>query len=251
MGKASAAAAAAHCRSSFPNIKLALVVGVCGAVPYGSYGEEIVLGDVLVSEGVVQRDLGRQLPDGFVPKREVLDSLHRPNSEIRGFVMKLKGINGRNALQNNMARYLEALQAQPELAAQYPRAALDRLFEAAYAHAGTGSCEECGCNGPLVPRARVKQGGALPVVHFGLIASTDTVMKSGRDRDAIAEKDKVIGFEMESAGVWDSFPCVVIKGACDYADSHKAEAWQRYAAATAAACMKAFLKRWPSAAPGG
>jgi nucleoside phosphorylase len=46
---------------------------------------------------------------------------------------------------------------------------------------------------------------------------------------------------MEGAGVWDIFPCVVIKGACDYADSHKNKVWQRYAAATAAACMKAFL----------
>ncbi|KAL2128280.1 hypothetical protein VTI74DRAFT_9392 [Chaetomium olivicolor] len=49
---------------------------------------------------------------------------------------------------------------------------------------------------------------------------------------------------MEGAGVWDIFPCVVIKGACDYADSHKTKAWQRYAAATAAACMKAFLGHW-------
>jgi nucleoside phosphorylase len=49
---------------------------------------------------------------------------------------------------------------------------------------------------------------------------------------------------MESAGVWDNFPCVVIKGVCDYADSHKNKKWQGYAAATAAACMKAFLKEW-------
>jgi nucleoside phosphorylase len=55
---------------------------------------------------------------------------------------------------------------------------------------------------------------------------------------------------MESAGVWDIFPCVVIKGACDYADSHKAKAWQRYAAATAAACMKAFLGYWVPSMPG-
>jgi len=56
-----------------------------------------------------------------------------------------------------------------------------------------------------------------------------------------------VGFDMEGAGVWDVFPCVVIKGACDYADSHKSDktkAWQRYAAATAAACMRAFLDHW-------
>jgi nucleoside phosphorylase len=43
------------------------------------------------------------------------------------------------------------------------------------------------------------------------------------------------------------FPCVVIKGVCDYADSHKNKKWQSYAAATAAACMKAFLEAWVSA----
>lgn len=83
-----------------------------------------------------------------------------------------------------------------------------------------------------------------PVIHFGLIASGDTVMKSGEDRDKIAAQEKVIAFEMEGAGVWENFPCVVIKGVCDYADSHKNKKWQGYAAATAAACMKAFLNEW-------
>lgn len=69
-------------------------------------------------------------------------------------------------------------------------------------------------------------------------------MESGVDRDRISRQKKIVAFEMEGAGVWDSFPCVVIKGACDYADSHKAKEWQPYAAATAAACMKAFLSYW-------
>lgn len=69
-------------------------------------------------------------------------------------------------------------------------------------------------------------------------------MRSGEERDAIAAAKGVLAFEMESAGVWDVFPCVVIKGGCDYADNHKNKKWQRYAAATAAACMKALLKTW-------
>ncbi|KAH0539082.1 hypothetical protein FGG08_004380 [Glutinoglossum americanum] len=122
---------------------------------------------------------------------------------------------------------------------------------------------QCGKNG-LVPRnrlinikniiARVNSGDTAalieaaeaqqPIIYFGLIASGDTVMKSGKHRDEIAAKEKVIAFEMEGAGVWDNFPCVVIKGVCDYADSHKNKNCQGYAAATAAACMKAFLKEW-------
>jgi nucleoside phosphorylase len=79
------------------------------------------------------------------------------------------------------------------------------------------------------------------------IASGDTVMKSAEDRDTIATRDNIIAFEMEGAGVWDNLPCVVIKGVCDYADSHKNKEWQSYAAATAASCMKAFLQEWVSA----
>jgi nucleoside phosphorylase len=44
--------------------------------------------------------------------------------------------------------------------------------------------------------------------------------------------------------VWEQYPTVVIKAACDYADSHKNKKWQSYAAATAAACLKVFLNEW-------
>ena len=46
---------------------------------------------------------------------------------------------------------------------------------------------------------------------------------------------------MEAAGLMDSFPCLVIRGICDYADSHKNKRWQPYAAATAAAFAKELL----------
>ena len=42
-------------------------------------------------------------------------------------------------------------------------------------------------------------------------------------------------------GLVDTFPCLVIRGICDYADSHKNKIWQPYAAATAAAYAKELL----------
>ena len=50
-------------------------------------------------------------------------------------------------------------------------------------------------------------------------------MKSAMERDTVIKKEGIIGFEMGSAGVWDAIPCIVIKGACDYADSHKTKVW--------------------------
>ncbi|KAK4220954.1 kinesin light chain 3, partial [Podospora fimiseda] len=245
MGKANSAAVAANCRISFPNIKLAVLVGICGVAPFSLDGSEIILGDVILSDGIVQYDFGRQLSDRFVRKDTLLDSLGRPNTEIRSLLAKLKGLRGRRTLQNKMIHYIDMLRKDVELAAIYPGVSQDKLFEATYRHVRDEKlCEHCGCDGPVVLRNRLQQDSPQPLVHFGFIASGDTVMKSGEKRDAIIQQEGVIGFEMEGAGVWDIFPCVVIKGACDYADSHKTKVWQRYAAATAAACMRAFLDNW-------
>ncbi|RKK79600.1 hypothetical protein BFJ71_g16159 [Fusarium oxysporum] len=247
IGKVHAAAAASNCRASFPNVKIALVVGVCGVVPFKRNGEEIVLGDVVISEGIIQYDFGRRLPGQFIPKEGPLDSLGRPNQEIRGVLAQAKGIRGRQLLVSEMTRYLSILCQKPELRAEYPGAAYDRLFEASYRHSEDQKpCEQVGCDGKLVPRRRLQatRPSPAPAIHFGLMASGDSVMKSGDDRDREVEARDIVAFEMEGAGVWDILPCIVIKGACDYADSHKSKVWQRYAAATAAACAKAFLGFW-------
>ncbi|RKK81566.1 hypothetical protein BFJ68_g17607, partial [Fusarium oxysporum] len=249
IGKVHAAAAASNCRASFPNVKIALVVGVCGVVPFKRNGEEIVLGDVVISEGIIQYDFGRRLPGRFFPKEGPLDSLGRPNQEIRGVLAQAKGIRGRQLLISEMTRYLNLLRQIPELRAEYPGSAYDRLFEASYRHSeDQKSCEQVGCDGKLVPRRRLQATGPSPVpaIYFGLMASGDSVMKSGEDRDQNTEARDIVAFEMEGAGVWDIIPCIGIKGACDYADSHKSKVWQRYAAATAAACTKAFLSFWVS-----
>lgn len=280
IGKSSAASVAASFRSSFGRIKLALVVGICGGVPFGPDNEEILLGDVIISTGIIQYDFGRQLPDRFARKDTLEDNLGRPSTEIRAFLSKMGGYRGHKYLQENTFSYLQELYQNDHFRnAQYPGELEDKLYEPTYRHKHHESltCHTCTncikkedevCNmalesfcsdlkcdkTKLVQRQRLlkasdSQSSAMerkPYIHFGLIASGDRVLKSGEDRDQIAAREKVIGFEMESAGVWDNFPCIVIKGVCDYADCHKNKTWQGYAAVTAAACMKAFLKAWVS-----
>jgi nucleoside phosphorylase len=60
-------------------------------------------------------------------------------------------------------------------------------------------------------------------------------MKDARIRDILARDEQALCFEMEAAGLMDHFPCAVIRGICDYSDTHKNDVWQGYAAATAAA----------------
>ena len=50
---------------------------------------------------------------------------------------------------------------------------------------------------------------------------------------------------MEAAGLINDFPCLVIRGICDYANSHKNKCWKNYAAATAAAYAKELLRVTP------
>ncbi|KAK2016908.1 pfs domain-containing protein [Colletotrichum eremochloae] len=276
IGKTYAATAAAYCKASFPNIALALLVGICGGVPDATEKgvPSIVLGDVIISEGVVPFDFGRQYPDMFLRKVGVMDTLGRPPPVIRAKLSKLRTRHDRKSLNEKMSQYLDILTNEFGDEIRYPGPHEDKLFEGSYHHkhhrsvgclvcnddkdknsvcekARTLSCKELGCDeARLVPRERLRLAASSsertvrPIVHFGLVASGDQVMKSGEHRDRIAAREEVVAFEMEAAGTWEHFPCVVIKGVCDYADSHKQKEWQNYAAATAAACMKAFLGKW-------
>ncbi|KAL7784841.1 hypothetical protein V8C37DRAFT_342878 [Trichoderma ceciliae] len=288
MGKVNSASVAAGFRTSFPGIKLGVVVGVCGGVPLGTDDEkEVLLGDVIISTALIQFDFGRQYANKAVRRDTLQDNLGRPNAEIRAFLQKLSGSRGRKTLKDKTSSYLEELCGKDGFQrSSYPGIDNDILYHPAYRHKhhNPDACSICAnCKGPddnvcgaalessctellcqdsiSIFRARVDMARGIcadghtptdaelrearkPLIHFGVIGSGDSVMKSGHRRDEIAAREKVIAFEMEGAGVWDSFPTVVIKSVCDYADSHKNKTWQRYAAATAAACMKAFLGEW-------
>jgi len=105
-----------------------------------------------------------------------------------------------------------------------------------------GDEEERSC--PFCDRTKiVKRRPREMLVHYGLIASGNQVIKDAAFRDKV---NKGLGgnvhcFEMEAAGLMNDFPCIVIRGICDYADSHKNKYWQEYAAAVAAAFAKEVL----------
>lgn len=82
-----------------------------------------------------------------------------------------------------------------------------------------------------------------PEIHYGIIASGNSVIKDGVFRNQILQQlgTGCLCFEMEAAGLMNDFPCLVIRGICDYADSHKNDRWQNYAAIVAAAYAKELL----------
>lgn len=274
IGKASAATVASDLRHSYRSLRLVLLVGICGGIPMAG-NTEILLGDVVISSSIVQYDFGRQYPDNFSRKDTPQDNLNGPGKEIKGLLAVFGTEYGQSWLQEKATAFLRDVQGRsPKY--QYPGAVHDRLFRPDYRHkhqisptcecksheklsdavcsaAIEASCEDLGCDENfLVERTRLKGRGPTTdasqtssdlIIHIGPVASGDTVMKSAVTRDRIASKEGVIAFEMEAAGMWDHVPCLVVKGVCDYADSHKNKMWQHYAAATAASVAKAMLMR--------
>ncbi|CAG9937393.1 unnamed protein product [Clonostachys rosea f. rosea IK726] len=106
------------------------------------------------------------------------------------------------------------------------------------------TCNDCDSSRILDRPPRETQN---PKVHYGLVASGNQVMRDGMTRDRLARKYGIVCFEMEAAGLMDIAQCLVIRGICDYADSHKSKRWQGYAAAAAAAYAKEILSLIPTA----
>lgn len=124
---------------------------------------------------------------------------------------------------------------------RYPGSDQDKLFKARYAHVGeVGECSRCDAS---ELEERFPRNSESPYVHYGLIASGNRVVRASKFRDAQGSSLKVLCFEMEAAGLMDSFPCLVIRGISDYSDSHKNDIWQPCATVTASAYAKELLRK--------
>ncbi|KAJ3454451.1 hypothetical protein MRS44_018345 [Fusarium solani] len=284
VGKISAASSVASLRSSYPELRLVLLTGICGGVPNPGTDEELLLGDVVISKSVIQYDHGKRYPDSFAVKDTIENSLGRPTKNIRNLITSFETDRVRERLEQRAAFFLQQFQGKSSGRRRrpnyhYPGADKDKLFEASFRHkhhlspqcvcanchkssdpvceeSRKLSCDELGCDDKYVVlrerletkrqlerNGRTKEAQA-PFIFVGPVGSGDMVLKSGEDRDRIAKRDGILAFEMEGAGVWDEIPCIVVKGVCDYADSHKNKSWQAFAAATGASVAKALLEQY-------
>ena len=121
----------------------------------------------------------------------------------------------------------------------YPDALQDWLFDVDYEHSSAKpDCKSCDKE---YLKERPRKKNTDPKIHYGVIASGNQVLKHGLTREFWSEQENVLCFEMEAAGVMEHFPCLIIRGICDYADTHKNKGWQPYAASVAAAYAKEFI----------
>lgn len=236
-GTNAAAKVASDIEKTFPALKWYLVVGIGGGIP--SREHDIRLGDVVVGNGVIQHDMGKIMQE----VSEIMNTgvLERPDKTL---LTAMSWVQSESSLAHNAleAHIQRIVSVRPEY--QSPGEDCDTLFHAMSKHEyGQETCENC--NGPYVPK---KPRPPRPHIHYGFIASGNQVIKDAVFRDRIGAETKALCVEMEGAGVMETGNCLVIRGICDYADSHKNDGWHKYAAATAAAYAKLFLLRNPDLA---
>ncbi|EHK17626.1 uncharacterized protein TRIVIDRAFT_160183 [Trichoderma virens Gv29-8] len=265
IGNNSAATVATQMVSTFPSVRFGLMVGIGGGIP-----PKVRLGDVVVSTpvgsfpGVVQWDFGKATDGGF----ERTGSLNNPPSSLLTAITALE--TEHDLVGSKIPEYLDELkQKWPRLVTRYLKSGSmkDVLFRADYVCESTAE-HDIISNSDAEDKEEEEGGGEEEEeeeeeescrfcdktkaiqrtprdmrVHYGLIASGNQVIKSATHRDKL-NKDlsgKLLCIEMEAAGLMNNFPCIIIRGICDYADSHKNKDWQEYAAAIAAAFAKELL----------
>ncbi|KAI3111620.1 hypothetical protein CBS147330_9916 [Penicillium roqueforti] len=231
-------------RTFSKSLRIGLMVGVGGGIP--SAAHDIRLGDVVISfpegtsGGVLQYDMGKVGTKGEFHRT---GSLNSPPKAL------LTASNLMRAAElTDDPRYpeylLKAIARTARTRKNFDRPQQDRLFKLEHVHPTTSST----CDGCLAVWEEIRSEGETsdPQSHYGIIASGNAVIKDGYTREQLRLNTGALCFEMEAAGLMMDFPCIVVRGICDYADTHKNKEWQGYAALAAASYAKELLGYIPT-----
>jgi nucleoside phosphorylase len=239
-GEVSAATHVTQMIRTFPSIKIGFMVGIGAGIP-----PKVKLGDVVVSvpvdqyPGVVKGDFGK-MEEGKKFRRT--GSLNNPPNVLLTAVTDMETTS--NMKGSKIPQYLKHLEEKwPTMVLWYNRPPPLKDPPTIPGESSEPSAKRVKYSNSI--NTEVAQGKSEDIkVHYGLIASGSKVIKDAVSRDELNASlgGHVLCIEMEAAGLMDNFPCIVIRGICDYADSQKNDDWQEYAAAVAAACAKELLE---------
>ncbi|KAF2475260.1 kinesin light chain [Lindgomyces ingoldianus] len=235
---------------TFPNIRMALLVGIGGGIPRAIASDDplddIHLGDVVVGwpgdgkPACVYHDRGRARVDG---EFEMVGTMQNPDWRLLNALSIL--VSDHEMGKTTFARQLERLRKHKKHRAfAHPGLEHDRLYKAAYLHVGGygSKCATCDPNELVQRPARTEDDKDQLVFHLGRVATGNAVIQDGEQRDRIGARcDGALCVEMEAAGVDANRQCLVIRGISDYADSHKGDKWRSHAAGNAAAFARELL----------
>jgi len=231
MGNNIAATRASLLLEHFPNVKSIIMVGIAGGIPNPKKADDHVrLGDIVVSDekGVVQYDLIKQAIQEITYRNP-------PRPPSASLLEAVKYLEVEEILGNRpWEKYID--QALSKLRTTRPSE--DILY--------SSENQEIPIEHPEDPR-RIKD---KPRIFLGPIGSANILQKDPNARDKLREKFGIKAIEMEASGIADATwnheaSCLVVRGICDYCDSHKNDDWQQYAAVVAAAYTRALIESMP------
>ncbi len=249
VGIASAATVARDMKRSFRQLRFGLMVGIGGGIPTCA---DVRLGDIVVSipndghGGVVQWDFGIATDNKFVRT----GFLNAPPSKLLNHVQLLRSdADHGDKIRTHLKKFDTSRLGGSFL---YQGLENDQLFENDIDHIqenddpAQDTCNTCKELGHAsLKRRKPRTNPGNPEIYYGTILSGNQVVRDANLRDEWGRKENGICFEMEAAGLMQNFPCLVVRGICNYSDSHKNTRWEPYAAATAAAYAKALLLQIP------
>lgn len=281
-GTHAAQTAADSLADAFVNIGSHIFVGIAGGLPIRADGIDIRLGDVVVGTNVTHDEHGKKYPEDFRSypsllrraKHQLLSAVTTLKAEIRpGHVEKrlYTGVVLPKLIKEDMAGSDDSDNAdlQNEFAPPsfdqcpenllhhqfdldnpaHPAFSLDILFKATTEHVDGAArkfrhpCGECNMKEIILREPRTGSYLNNPRIHRGTIASGNVLVRDPKLRDDIQRRTGALCVEMEAVGLLQDFPFLVIRGICDYADSHKNDIWQPYAAINAAGYARELLRK--------
>lgn len=232
MGNNVAASAVTNLIRSFPSIEFVLMVGIAGGIPNPRKRDgHVRLGDVVVTDeqGILQYDNVKRTET----KIQIRDNSPKPGARLIGAVKALESdfILGELSLEEYLSKAIHL----PVFRRPLPET--DQLFDPKNAELQVPHPEDIWrTSHPDLPR-----------IHRGAIGSANTLLKDPVLRDSLRDEHGVRAIEMEGSGIADGTWSVnreylVIRGICDYCDSHKNDDWHYYAALAAAAYARALIE---------
>jgi nucleoside phosphorylase len=214
---------------TFPRIRCVALTGVAGGVPAPDRpSRHVRLGDVVVAvDGIVDYGHVRQVPGTPEPRRPAAE----PSADLVRAVRRIQEKAFRAPLE--WQRLLTAAHDQPMAVFARPPASADRLLR----------------GGVPVDHPPADESGhvaGVPRVHYGRIGTGDALLLDEHRRDELAERHRVLAFEMEAAGVIASAASrgigwFMVRGIVDYCAEPRDERWYPYSSLAAAGFLRAVL----------
>ena len=232
---------------TFPNIRMAVLVGIGGGIPRLTISddplENLHLGDVVVGwpgdgkPACVYHDRGRFNAGSHF---EMVGTMQNPDWRLTNALGILMSDHefGRSNFEDQLMRL------RGDKRFTHPGLEQDKLFRATYDHISEygSNCIACDSKQLVQRPHRTEDTKNKLVFHRGRIATGNAVIRDGNLRDQISMRcGGALCVEMEAAGVDVNRRCLVIRGISDYADSHKNDTWNFFAAGNAAAFTRELL----------